>query len=476
MSRINTNVPSLVAARVLGQQGDSLQTSLERLSTGLRINSGKDDPAGLIASESLRAEGRAIQSAIENSNRASAVVSTAEGALGEVNSLLLELENLVDSAANEAGLSDDEVKANQLQIDSILDTINRISNTTQFNGRKLLDGSLAYSTSGVTSSELASVRIGTAKLPDGGSKSVVVQVTNSAETGTLIFSAAGLAATNAVTLQVAGQYGSDLFSFAGSTSIASIATAINQSKGVTGVSAIASSNNRLYLNSTDFGADAFVSVQVNAGTFATKDTGGNVATQDYGLNPSVTINGTAAETNGLRASVRTSNLSAELILSQTFATQTASTSTFTVTGGGANFAISQTLSLGGRESIGFDSVAASSLGDAVNGYLSSLGSGQANALDSANFAAAQRIVGNAVDQVSSLRGRIGAFQKNTLESTVNSLQVAYENIQAADSAIRDTDFALETSRLTRAQILVQAATQTLGVANQAPSAALSLLR
>lgn len=222
-------------------------------------------------------------------------------ALGELSNLLLELEDLVDRSANEAGLSDDEVAANQLQIDSILDSINRISTTTQFKGKKLLDGTLAYTTSGVDTTKLASVRINAAKIPDGGSKNVTVQVTNSAETGTLILSAAGLAATNDVTLQITGRYGNDLFSFAGSSSISTIATAINQSKELTGVSAIASSNNHLYLNSTDFGSDAFVSVQVTSGTFLLKDTAANVTTEDSGLDASVTINGVAAEVNGLRA-------------------------------------------------------------------------------------------------------------------------------------------------------------------------------
>jgi len=126
MSRIMTNVPALVAARILEGNNKTLNTSLERLSTGYRINRGKDDPAGLIASETLRGEIAAIQAAMDNAERADMVISVAEGGLQEISNLLVELESLVDTTANEAALGSAEVEANQLQIDSILDTINRI--------------------------------------------------------------------------------------------------------------------------------------------------------------------------------------------------------------------------------------------------------------------------------------------------------------------------------------------------------------
>ena len=115
MSRINTNVGSLLAQRVLGAQNSSLTKSLERLSTGLRINRGSDDPAGLIASENLRSEKTGITAAINNAERADQVINIAEGGLQEVNSLLLEMQSLVQSSANDAGLSLEEREANQLQ-------------------------------------------------------------------------------------------------------------------------------------------------------------------------------------------------------------------------------------------------------------------------------------------------------------------------------------------------------------------------
>src|ERR1051325_10008892 len=117
MSRINTNVSSLVAQTALGRSNAQLQTALSRLSTGLRINSGKDNPAGLIASENLRSEKVGIETAINNAERASNIIGTAEGGLSEVSSLLTELQSLVGQAANSGGLSKEELDANQLQVD-----------------------------------------------------------------------------------------------------------------------------------------------------------------------------------------------------------------------------------------------------------------------------------------------------------------------------------------------------------------------
>jgi len=138
MARINTNVASLTAQRGLAKSQQTLADTLQRLSSGLRINRGGDDPAGLIASEGLRSEIAGITQAIDNSQRATNVISTTEGALNEVASLLLNIKSLVVQAANSGALSPDEVSANQLQVDSAVESITRISNTTTFAGLHLL--------------------------------------------------------------------------------------------------------------------------------------------------------------------------------------------------------------------------------------------------------------------------------------------------------------------------------------------------
>src|SRR5689334_19215841 len=159
MARINTNVSSLVAQRGLQQSQKGLNETLQRLSSGLRINRGADDPAGLIASEGLRSEISGISQAIDNSSRASNVISTAEGALGEVAALLLNVKDLIVEAANSGALSPDEIAANQLQVDSAVESITRISNTTTFAGLHLLNGSLDYITSGVDNTALEGVHV-----------------------------------------------------------------------------------------------------------------------------------------------------------------------------------------------------------------------------------------------------------------------------------------------------------------------------
>src|SRR5258708_22333406 len=154
MSRINTNVAALTAQRGLAGAQRSLSSTLQKLSSGLRINSGADDPAGLIASEGLRSEISGINQAIDNSSRATNVISTAEGALSEVASLLLNVKSLVVQAANSGALSPDEIKANQLQVDSAVSSVTRISVNTTFAGLRLIDGSLDYLTSGVNTTDL----------------------------------------------------------------------------------------------------------------------------------------------------------------------------------------------------------------------------------------------------------------------------------------------------------------------------------
>ena len=134
-------------------------------------------------------------------------------------------------------LNDEELAANQLQVDSILGTINRIAGSTAFQGAKLLNGNYAYTTSGAAASAFSTMQINAARLPDGQAVNVVVQVTDSATTGLVSFTGAGTGAANAVTLEIAGNAGTEQLSFAGSSTIAQIATAVNAIKEVTGVSA-----------------------------------------------------------------------------------------------------------------------------------------------------------------------------------------------------------------------------------------------
>lgn len=477
MSRINTNVTALISARVLNQNTVQLNKSLERLSTGLRINRGADDPAGLIASENLRKQIRGTDTAIGNAERAVNIIGTAEGSLNEVNAMLLDLQNLLGEVANKGGISTEEIDANQLQVDSILNSVDRIANATEFAGEKLLNGNRAYTVSGVATGIIADYKVNAAKLIDGATMTVDLTTVNSADTGIVYLS--GTVSTTPLSIQIGSNRGTTELTFANTTSAAQIRTAINAVVEVTGVSAAASGAVTL-LRSRDFGTDAYVSVNILAGT----QTGGTQVMQtygsgtteakDYGVDYSALINGTSAIGNGKNLTVRTTMLDLEMELSNAAALSTA-TETFYITGGGADFAIGPKVDAIGMESVGIQNIATSTLGDSTNGYLNTLKSGGTNSLNSSNLYTAQRIVDSSVKDVSTLRGRLGSFQKNTLEVTINSLNVAKENLISAESAIRDTDFAVETATLTRNQIMVNAATSVLAQANFAPQNILSLL-
>ncbi|MEZ6193651.1 MAG: flagellin [Phycisphaerales bacterium] len=505
MSRINTNVNSLIAQRILGQQNLSLNKSLERLSTGYRINRGSDDPAGLIASEKLRSEKASLAAAIGNAERAEQVVNVAEGGLQEVQNLLLEVQSLVTASANDAGLSAEELAANQQQVDQILQTIDRIASTTSFQGTKLLNGGFDFQTSAIDS-DVLEFKLNGAKFADGTNTDVNLLVVESAQHGALFLSTdtalnLGNDSDARFTFDVAGALGSRQFSFASGATQAEIAAAINTYKGVTGVSA-AVQDDGVILKSTGYGSDQFVSVDVDTAPLAGGSTGiyavsatdentvqtaaslvdfsaANGAIRDDGQDIAGTINGTTIAGKGLVAAINTDGLDISLLINSATATAIGSTTLLTITGGGAEFNIGPKVDLANQVRLGIGNIAARNLGSTyVSGTsynLDDLGSGKLFDLEDGDLNTAQQIVNSAIDQVSSLRGRLGSFQKNVVGSTINSLNIALENISAAESTIRDTDFAAETAELTRSQILVAAASNTLAIANSQPQNVLGLI-
>lgn len=506
MSRINTNVQSLIAQRVLGQNNMALTTSLERLSTGLRINRGKDDPAGLIASESLRSEKKALNAAIGNAQRADQVVNIAEGGLQEISSLLVELQGLITSTANSAGLSDSEREANQLQVDSILQTIDRIASATSFQGLKLLNGNFDYQTSGVFSG-VTDFQINGAKF-DSSNLDVNVLVTNSAQQAGLFLSMGAttidLGSDSSFVIEISGSLGSRELTFSSSQSLDTMVAAINTFKDVTGVEATTVGTG-IKLQSSKYGTDEFVSVKVvddgsftgsgttgifgfSSGDFNTVSStivstfaaAGNGVT-DFGQDLGATINGIKATSDGRTARINTDFLDVQLTLDATTAQtlgNVGSNSTspaFAITGGGADFQLASRVNIAGKVSIGIKDVAARNLGTTELGFLDDLATGKDFNVVDGDLSSAQNVVDKAIDQVSSLRGRLGAFQKNVVGATTRQLGISFENTAAAESVIRDADFAAETAELTRSQILVSASTNVLAMANSQPQSVLSLL-
>lgn len=484
MSRINSNVPSLIAQRHLGLSQRALRTSLERLSSGLKINRGADDPAGLIVSERLRSEISVVKQAIDNSERAINVIATTEGALNEVQALLTDIQALVVEAANSGAFSDEEIAANQLQIDNAIDSITRIANTTTFAGRKLLNGELDYVTSGVVSTQLTDVNILGAKFGSQPYVGVNIDVSQSAQQAQLTYDQPQLTASGA-TLSIRGPDGIVTLTFPASATTVEMAAAINQQLDATGIKAVASGSGgisglRMYTN--EYGSDATISVTtLPNSTFAMEDRNGQTVQHTKGRDAVATVNGIAATSDGLKLSFSSSLLKLDVILAEDFGNGSlglsgaAGTSSFAITDGGALFQLGPQVNTNLQENIGVKSMQANVLGNSVIGYLSELQSGQDKSLRSGKFTEASKIVQEVITQVAVLRGRLGAFERNTLQPNINQLQITTENLTSSESVIRDTDFAEETSELTRSQILVQAGNSVLAIANAQSQNVLTLL-
>jgi flagellin len=477
MARINTNVPAVIAQRTLRRNQSSLTSSLERLSSGLRINRGADDPAGLINSEMLRAEIAGTNQAISNSQRAINIVATTEGALNEVASLLVDIQGLIVQSANAGGMSQDEIRANQIQIDSAVESITRIANTSTFAGRKLLNGSLDYVTSGVQSSAISTLDLHSVQFGTAAYIPVDVVVTTSAQKGELQFRHS--ATTDDISIELSGPAGVTTLSFLSGTTASAIVAAVNIVTEASGVEAelINSANpaSGMRFLSRGYGSDEVVSIKTlhDSGAFDIVDANGATVSMDKGQDAVARINGAESRGRGLDLILNTTGLNMSLSLAEDFGLNSTS---FAITGGGALFQLGPDVNTNQQVNFGVQSVAASRLGNDAVGFLSQVVTGAEFAVDRGYTSKASDIVNEAIRQVAVLRGRLGAFERNTLQTNINSLSITVENLTSSESAIRDTDFAQETSTLTRNQILVNAGTSVLALANSTPQSVLSLLK
>ena len=214
-------------------------------------------------------------------------------------------------------------------------------------------------------------------------------------------------------------------------------------------------------------------------TFDAVGAGATAKNRDAGTDVLALINGNLALGQGTQVQLNTGSLKLQLQLTTAFAQSTnaaTNTKNFTITGGGAQFQLGAEVQSSQQVSVGIQSVDANKLGNSQLGFLSSIVSGGVNSLISGHAANASNIIDQAITQVSVTRGRIGAFEKNTLQTNVRSLQAAVENLTASESTIRDADFAAETSALTRSQILSSAATSVLSLSNSQAQQVLQLLK
>ena len=485
-----TNTNTILLLNILNRHYAAQQNTLTQLTTGKRINAGKDDPAGLIALSSLNAELTAVNASLTNNQRTDAMLGVADASFGEIANLLSEIETLVVASTSDANLTASEVAANQSQIDDALTAINRIVNTTNFNGKKLLDGTFSIQTAGVaTNSHVNNLRVYSRSQGTGNTVLTVNRVA-SAQLATATFASMGGASTyrTSGTTQVViqGALGTATLTIASSLTQAQVAAAINGAKDQTGVSAIQNSGS-ISLNSTTFGTDAFVSVEVLSGgvindSYGTatgdSDTSNDIqsVTKTSGTDVSITVNGQNAGTDGLDVVYSGNGLSLEFTLGTDFGTgNTGATSTsFTVlASGGATFQLGTSAST--RQTLGIDSLATYNLGGG-NGSarLSELRSGGSAEL-STDAAAALTSVREAISELAVVRGRIGGFQKYQVGSAINANQAARIGLTAATSIIGDTDYAMATANLNRQNVLIQSSIQLLGLVNQQTAQILSLL-
>lgn len=473
--RVNTNMMAMNALRNLGSTNSQFSGSVTRLSTGLRINSGADDPAGLQISEGFRAQIGGLTQAMRNSQDATNFAKTAEGALDEVSRLLRDARALVLANGNEATLSADQKQANQNQLTSILNSVDRIASQTQFGQRRLLDGSAGVTTSIINRTAVEQASIGgtfgttASNVPVNATGSVTVNVTTAAVKA----SVTGMAvATPGAAIGVDGVLSINNVQFnvtAGMTH-QNLIDQINARSSETGVRAAVTGGN-LVFTATNFGTDSN-SIQITNSTanlaFAAASTrtlgsgtAGVNAVAAIAYNGNTAVNLTASSVDGRTFRDNFGNV---IKLNEDSADTVANLNAVVqVSVGSAQFQIGA--NVGQTVNLSINNVGTSSLG--ISGL---------DITTAANAANAMNLLDTAITRVSTIRGDLGSFMRNILDSNQRSLAVAKENITATESSIRDTDVAEEMTQFTKLQILQQSGLAVLAQANQAPQAVLSLLR
>ena len=454
------NINTLSLLNILNKTSAAQSNVLTRMSTGYKINSGADDPAGLLALTSLQTELTSVDAAITSNQRTDAVLSVADGALGEVSTLVNEIQRLAAESANDGALTAEELAANQAQIDDALSSIDRIVGATQFNGKKLLDGSLSVRSSVGNDGAVTDVKVFNRK--SGGSASTLTVSVDSAASQAVVNSVMTTSTSDATTFSVHGALGTAVIAITADENVSSVAAKVNAAKAQTGVSAVMSGTH-MNLHSTTQGTDAFVRTQLIDGSGVTNG-------YDTGADASVTVNGqtTAVDGNTVGYSGNGIGLSFEI-----GTLGVGSTTTITVQAdGGATFQLGTNSST--RATLGIEGSYSYQLGTASDGYLSSLGSGQANSLVD-NPTQAALVAGKAAAQVAQLQGRIGGFQRFQVQTSLNSLGDMKVGLEQAQSVIRDVDYATEAAELNRQNVLMQSALQLLGLANQQSAQVLALL-
>ena len=468
MSVINTNIGSLTAQRNLGANQASLAASMQRLSSGLRINSAKDDAAGLSISERLSSQIRGSNQAARNANDGISLAQTAEGDMAQIGNNLQRMRELAVQSANATNSASDRAALDG-EVQALSAEIDRAAQNSSFNGNKLLDGSFtaqkfqvgANSTANdsITIAQIASARTsalgGYTTTNAGGATTTALTSTSLILNGTAVGASA---ATN-----IAGQSSSSAYA---------IAVAINAVSGQSGVTATAQPTTLAGSAPGGFGAISAGVLTINSVSVGAVASGGTVPVQ--GANAAAAINllssqtGVTATADATGAVALTAADGRDIVVGGVI-TNTGITTTGTTHG---------TVTLGSTGASGI-TIAGANPGFAgltagttlaTASYISSM-----NVLTASAATAALGTIDGALSAVNASRAALGALQ-NRFTSVVTSLQTTSENLSASRSRIQDADFAAETANLSRSQILQQAGTAMVAQANQLPQGVLALLR
>jgi len=492
---VNTNVASLTAQRNLMGTSNKMNTSLQRLSSGLRINSAKDDAAGLAITDRMTSQTRGLDQAVRNSNDGISLAQTAEGALQETTNLLQRMRELAIQSANDTN-SDSDRQSIQDEVTQLKAEINRISDTTAFNGKVLLDGSFGVAKFhvGAESNQVIDVTTGNARGTSIGSYRTTLHA--EADTGA---TAASVATSGAVRyagadMTVNGAKGSASAAIASNATAKVAAAGVNADTVSTGVTASA----RTVVELTGIADGSYT---FNLGTadgtkaVSASVSGGDLSVMVDSINDHAATTGVTASLNDDSTGVILTDNDGDTILVDRTDT-TGGTWTATV----KEYSGSDSTVNGATESITNASTPATA-GAAFKGYVlmesdKSFGvlatGGTAGADNTAVTASlssvsnvdlttqslsndAISVIDKAIAKIDSIRSNLGAVQ-NRFSSTISNLSNVSENISSAKSRILDADFAKETAAMTKAQIMQQAGLSMLSQANQLPQSALSLLQ
>lgn len=504
MAVINTNVAAINSQRQLHRSETTLNVSLQRLSSGLRINSAKDDAAGLAISQRMSAQVTGLNQAVRNANDAISLSQTAEGALSQAGDMLRRIRDLAVQSANDTNSATDRA-ALQQEVAQLQQELNRVANDTEFNGRKLLDGSFSAQQFqvGANANQTVSVSMTSTKATDIGDQQAVsngtaMQVIGG--TGTTVGSA--LSAVDAQTLTVSGLK-SRTAEVNARDSAFDVAHAVNLVSADTGVKAIPRTTATLTVSGVPTGGAStftFDLSSMNAANTANPPTAQlsvrvtnvndlnqfadaiNAKSGETGIT-AIAVAGTITLKNDAGDDIVIDNVSDGTgsgvinIQSEDFdgATGAFVPVPVALSDGGANTSARLTghVSFTSSETYTVESTTGTVLNGTAASQLVSVGSVDISSQAGAN--AALLIVDSGLNFVNSVRAKLGAVQ-NRVESTMANLQTTSENLSAARSRIQDADFATETAELTRSQVLNQAGLAMMAQANAAPNNVLSLLR